>query len=474
MKLLVVNPPKLRNGYYVVREEKVSQLQDIKSNPYTLSSVLGLLSQKLKNVKIFALDAQAEELNTVQTLEKIREQEFDLAICFLSAFTLPHDRIIAENIDRPVVGVLTPSTVNPIEAINFYGLNIPYFTKREIEFTLLKAVKEFANRGKIRKAKGLIINKNGNSYDTGPESFPPLKNLPRPAFEMLPFKEYEEPILLHTVKGCPFRCTYCCSVKVVRSKPIPKVIEEIKFIKDNYGFSNFFFINDEFSIDINYGKRLCKEIIKQKLNIMWKCMNRPDLVDIELLKLMKEAGCYEIAYGIETVSEKLQKIIKKNLKMSTVKKAFHLTHETGINTVAFFMIGLPSETEKDIERNIKFFREIQPTNFEICVTYPSPGGEMYRELSKKGLLLERDWSKYKVGKFYIFKHEYYKNQQEVLKMLRYMRKRFYKILMKQNKLHFFNLLREFVVGNMPSGLTNLLRTVFLKSGLKPYSRWIVR
>ena len=108
MKLIVINPPRLSNGYYVVREEKVSQLQDIKSNPYTLSSALGLLRNRLNNIKIKAIDAQADDLNIKQTIEKIDEYQPDLAIIFLSAFALPEDRIIAEKIECPVIGVLTP------------------------------------------------------------------------------------------------------------------------------------------------------------------------------------------------------------------------------------------------------------------------------------------------------------------------------------------------------------------------------
>lgn len=470
MKLVIINPPRLRNGYYVVREEKVSQLQDIKSNPYTLSSALGLLRKKLKNVKIEVIDAQADDLSVKQTLEKVDDYQPNLAIVFLSAFALPEDRVIAEKMGCPVIGVLTPSTVSPIEAIGLYGLNIPYFTKREIEFTLLKAVNEFKQRGKIRNTKGMIINKNGKVHNTGLEIFPSLKYLPMPAFDMLHFEKYEEPILLHTVKGCPFRCTYCCSIKVVRFKPVKNVIEEIKFIKENYGFSHFFFINDEFSLDMDYGKTLCKKIIENHLNIKWKCMNRPDLVDKSLLKLMRDAGCYEIAYGIESASPKIQKIIKKNLRMNVVKKAFKLTHEIGINTVAFFMVGLPNETREDIEKNIKFFEKIQPTNFEICVTYPSPGGELYQQLKKANLLLENDWSKYKLGKFYIFKHRYYKNQKEILKVLRYIRKRFYRILMKRNKLYFINYFREFVLEKTPVSLVDLLRTISLKLNIKPYSK----
>ena len=123
-------------------------------------------------------------------------------------------------------------------------------------------------------------------------------------------------------------------------------------------------------------------------------MTRVTLVDKEILSLMKKAGCWSIHFGIESGSQRLLKLIKKDIDLNQAKKAVKWCREVGIETKAFFMLGLPTETKEESEQTIRFTRDLDPDMIQVTLTVPYPGTELYNMAKEDGTLNSMNWEDY--------------------------------------------------------------------------------
>ncbi|MBU1255810.1 radical SAM protein, partial [Patescibacteria group bacterium] len=118
--------------------------------------------------------------------------------------------------------------------------------------------------------------------------------------------------------------------------------------------------------------------------INWKCETRVNLVDQELLNLMKKAGCYMICYGIESGNQKILDILKKGITLEQIEKAIIITKKAKIKILGYFMIGIPQETEKNIKETINFAKKLNPDYAQFSIATAYPGTELYQIAEKQG------------------------------------------------------------------------------------------
>jgi len=123
-------------------------------------------------------------------------------------------------------------------------------------------------------------------------------------------------------------------------------------------------------------------------------MTRVSLVNLELLKLMKEAGCWGIHFGVESGSQRLLDMIKKDVTIKQIKDAFKWCRETGIESRAFMMLGLPTETRDESLKTIQFAKELDPDWAQFTITTPYPGTELYDQVVESGELNSKEWDNY--------------------------------------------------------------------------------
>ena len=139
-------------------------------------------------------------------------------------------------------------------------------------------------------------------------------------------------------------------------------------------------------------RRICEGMVEQKLGFTWSCFGRVDSVNNDLLGLMREAGCQEISYGIESGSQRILDVIRKGITLDQVREAVAATKRAGIGTIGFFMVGHPTETRETIMQTIAFARELPLDYFKALYVTPFPGSELYSEAGRYGTL-EEDWRK---------------------------------------------------------------------------------
>jgi len=206
----------------------------------------------------------------------------------------------------------------------------------------------------------------------------------------------ELPIL--SARGCPFRCNFCFKTYPgLRNRDAIKIVDEIEYDIKTYGATEFFFVEGTFAADRKQGFVICDEIISRKLNIKWVVETRVNAIDKELLRRMKEAGCTQVEFGVESGDEDVLKKSGKGITVAQVKYAVSVAKEIGFKVGCYFVIGHPYETRESIKRTYTLARDLDPDIMNVGIMIPYPGTKI-REMAEKGegnyRLLCSDWSEY--------------------------------------------------------------------------------
>ncbi len=224
-----------------------------------------------------------------------------------------------------------------------------------------------------------------------------LDQLPYPSRHLMNHSLYRSPennrpiTVIHTQRGCPARCIFCSVVitsgQKVRKRTPQNVLGEIRECVERHGIRDFLFHADTFTWDKEWVIELCRLIIESGLKIRWGCNSRVDSVDPERLHWLKKAGCWVMAFGIESGDEEMLKKMKKGTTLEEARIAMKMVRKAGIKTHAFMVMGLPWETQETFRKSIKFLKELDPDFFDFNLAYPLPGTELMKLAEKENLLV---------------------------------------------------------------------------------------
>lgn len=168
--------------------------------------------------------------------------------------------------------------------------------------------------------------------------------------ENLTSKTYYMPI--DAGRGCPFKCSFCYAnalrKRSYRMKTPERIVEDIRFFKEKFGITSFWFTHDAYTTNKKLVEQVCDYLIREKMDITWRCTARLDCLDKDLILKMKQAGLTEIEVGVETGSQRMQKVVQKNLDLAMVRENVRFLAQEHIVNDAFFMYGFPEETEQDL------------------------------------------------------------------------------------------------------------------------------
>lgn len=240
----------------------------------------------------------------------------------------------------------------------------------------------------ISKIKGIYYKKDNNIYITEKRNdINDLDTLAFPARHLLPKEDIVMERLSNTSlsiahvlfsRGCPYHCNFCANQNHnVRYRSKDNIKEELEFLIKDYGIKGFCVVDDNFLVN----KEKAMEIIREigKLNLKWSTLARVDNVDLELLKELKNSGCIEIKYGVESGSQKMLDLMNKKITVSEIKKAFNLTKDAGINAKALIMHGFPEEDINTTKETIALLEELKMCISRVGLTYFTylPGSPIY-------------------------------------------------------------------------------------------------
>ena len=314
---------------------------------------------------------------------------------------------IAKKINNKIItvtGGAHPSAV-PEEALKDGDLDFVVLGEGEI---ITKKLLENIESGKdisaieglgFKRDRHVVINPRKSYQDN-------LDEIPFPYWEILPLKMYFKinnphgnparriPYLpVVTSRGCPFNCVFCSVHNLwgnnYRKRSAENVLIELEYLVNKFGIKEVLFEDDNLTFDKDRAKKIFQGIIDKRLNIAWSTPNGVAIqaLDDNLLELMEESGCYSISIGVESGDEGvLRDIIKKPIVLSRVKPIINKAKKLGLETTAFFVVGLPGESTAQIEKTFRFAQSLKADNVNFFFATPLPGTRLLELCKERGLI----------------------------------------------------------------------------------------
>ncbi len=404
MKVLLINPPR----FHKIMDNTPLVISEIKGflPPLGLLYVAAYL-QKHASHEIVVLDAQVEELDEEGLLRRMRKFRPDVVGITAMTMTLIDvlETIKLVRQANPSVRVVLGGPhvhLFPEETIRLQGVD--FLVLGEGEETFKDLLDSINDLNSLEKIKGLVFRKDDKVVNTGVRS--PIKDLdalPFPARDLVPYKKYSSILAkqglvtsIFTSRGCPFKCTFCDRPnlgKTFRARSARNVVEEMEECL-RMGIHEFLVYDDTFTVDKQRVIDICDEIIQRKMEVSFDIRARVDTVNEEMIVKLKHAGCCGIHYGIEAGTEKILKILNKGISIEDSETAFSITRKHGIATLAYFMIGNPTETREDIECTMAVMRRLNPDFVHLTVLTPFPGTQIYQRGLESGVLDRDSWREF--------------------------------------------------------------------------------
>ena len=196
-------------------------------------------------------------------------------------------------------------------------------------------------------------------------------------------------------RGCPFNCSFCSNVwrHQNRRRSAQNVVAELEWLVDTFGVKQVFFYDDTFNSNPAFVRELSQSIIDRHLHIGWRadCRANRKLVDLETLRLAKAAGCWLLAFGVESGNRRILERIRKQLKLEDVERARELCREAGILFRAFFMIGSPGEDYGTVFDTFNFARKLDVDDPQFSIFTPVVGTDAHAEALRNGWIVDDNW-----------------------------------------------------------------------------------
>lgn len=360
---------------------------------------------------VMICDAEAEKLTASDILGRIRQ--FSADVVGISSTTVAFHRAVevAETIkhdfpDLPVILGGPHVTSNVDHALSFQCFD--YGVLGEGEVTFLELLNTLSGHGPVDQIRGMAYRRHGEIIRTERREFiPDLDRLPMPAFDLVknigayapPPSNYKTlPVMnVITSRGCPNECTFCdrnVFGRKYRERSSDNVFAEIRHLYDHYGVREFAFVDDTFLINKDRIHALFDRVRREGLSFPWTCMARINNVDHDFLKYLKDNGCWNIAFGIESGNEQILKVIRKNITPDRIKTVIDWCSDLGIETKGFFIVGHPTETLATIDQTIDFALSLKLSAVVVTINTPIPGSRQYEEAYRYGSLDTTDWARF--------------------------------------------------------------------------------
>lgn len=187
-----------------------------------------------------------------------------------------------------------------------------------------------------------------------------------------------------TSRGCPFTCAFCQEKpRPVRFRSPENIIEEIKEIQDKWNCHHFRFEDDSFTLKPERVFEICR--LLEPLKIHWRCHTRSDLFDRDMARAVRLAGCDEVGFGVESADQRVLDIVNKKETIEQHIKAIRVAEDSGIRTKAFFMTGLPGETDEIVSLTRDFLKIAQPSKIILSRFTPYPGSDVWAHPDEYGV-----------------------------------------------------------------------------------------
>ncbi|NTV13185.1 MAG: radical SAM protein [Desulfobulbaceae bacterium] len=245
---------------------------------------------------------------------------------------------------------------------------------------------------------GLAFTRGDTLHFTPPrQPIPDLDTIPLPARHLLPplaaysptAASYRQLPLVHvmTSRGCPSRCNFCDRAifgERYRARSAANVLAEVDQVVHRYGAKEIRFFDDTFTINRQRLTAICTGMRENHPGLPWTCLTKAEAVDLEMLTMMRQSGCWQVLYGLESGDDRVLASLGKKNTVAMNRQAVQWARQAGLRVRADFIVGTPAETRESLQKTLDFAKELDIDFAHFNKFVPFPGTEFYRQLSAQG------------------------------------------------------------------------------------------
>lgn len=401
MKVMLIDPP----GYKGLKVCRVlgsfgTNKADQVWPPYDLQIMAGYCKKNKHDYKI--LDANNLRLTYDEVKNEIKRYMPDWVV-YLTCFpTFRLDAQIAsiakqtnKNIRTACMSLSIFSIQNPTKEMEELP-DLDFIPWTEAEVPLMRLI----NGEKPQKVKGICYRDKGKIKFTGEsEKIEDLDELGIPVHSSIPYKIYKCPLakrlpmaVVECSRGCINRCVHCQAgsfQRPLRYRSIKNVLEELDKIH-SLDIKEIKFWDCSLPTNQKFLRELCKKMIERRYNFTWHCNSRAEFINLEILDLMKKAGCHTIAIGCESSNPEILRKMNKNETVEQIEKAVGLIKKENVRVLMFLTFGLEGETEQTMKNTFNFAKRLNPEFVTFGIVVPAPGTPFCDMVKEKRYLINKD------------------------------------------------------------------------------------
>jgi len=309
-------------------------------------------------------------------------------------------------------------TIMPLESLQApHDQYVDYVFKGESEYGFLELINVLDAGKKPTMIPGIHF-RNGDEIVSSAESpmIPDLDALPFPAHDLFKIDRYfnlqpltdgldqqARSFTILTSRGCPYKCTFCSKPvtgDTWRARSVENVVQEWKWLVKGLGATEIGLTDDIWNLKLPRAKDICRRLAEEGLNtVPWSTVHgmKVNHTDLELFQLMKGAGCKRVGFGVENGDDlMLRNVIKKGQTVDMVRKAFSEAKAAKLQTMGFFIFGMPGDNEETMEKTIQLALELDPKLANFMLAAPFPGTAMYDMIQEGGQVFADSWGDYAI------------------------------------------------------------------------------
>ena len=265
---------------------------------------------------------------------------------------------------------------------------VDIIVRGEAEGTIVQVIEALSGCRDLQKVPGVTFrSREGIVRNPVAPLIKNLDDLPDPRYDLFPSIHLIERIFIEDGRGCPFGCSFCSTTefwqRTYRSRSVDCIVGLIKKLVVDFGTRKFHFLQDTFNLSRDRVVRICEALKRENLDVQWYCYCRMDRLDKDLLRLMAGAGCKGMFLGIESGSERMQKLIGKKMKLSNALEIANDITDLGMHYTASFIIGFPDEKLEDLEQTINLAMALKYRgkcrDIQFHRLYALAGSRLYEE-----------------------------------------------------------------------------------------------
>lgn len=411
MHCLFVNPPRL-DSVPMAKEGRCMQRKGAWGyimSPVTMVTMATLVQSRGHSVSILDCAATGETFESM--LAKVAGMEPEIVFINTATPTIRDDIQAARLIKnqgtpslKTVMFGLHPTSCYADLLQADSGIDICILG--EPEETALNLVEAVSQNTGLKAVDGIAFLDDGRSLVRNRlrAEIAELDTLPVPDWSLVDIGNYRLPLsnepflLVNTNRGCPFSCSFCNAHLYYGHTPrrhsIGHIMDELCSNVRRFGVRNFMFWAEEFTLDRSFVLELCDAIVRAGLNIRWVCNSRVDAVDSVLLAALKQAGCWNIAFGIESGNQKILDSINKQITLEQITHAVALAKQAGLQVTGHVIVGFPQDTRDTIAATERFINSLELDFVQYYCAIPYPGTKLYQDALANGWLTADDWERW--------------------------------------------------------------------------------